>query len=344
MKRIIIVSVLLVTSIAVIVTLNQRTVAGDPIASLAGATMGTSYHIKISAEGVDAAEAKRLQDLVDNRLTIIDQLMSTYKQSSEISQFNRLAANHWLDISPETLLVIQAGQHISELSDGAFDMTVGKLVNLWGFGPTININLIPDPQNISALQQQIGYKKLQLRDTPPGILKSSEAIYLDLSAIAKGYAVDAVATVLEEQHISNYMVEIGGEIRTAGFKSNQQPWAIGIESPTAAVHNVQKVLHLSDAAMATSGDYRNYFEDNGKRYSHTIDPRSGYPIEHRLASVTVICEDCMTADALATAIMVMGPEKGLQFAELHNIPIFMIIKQGEHFTERQSTSFNPYLK
>lgn len=311
---------------------------------LSGSTMGTTYHLKIFVPPESKLNTDEISKQVSASLDKIDRLMSTYKEDSEVSRFNALPSNQWLPISEPTYHVINAAVRYSAMSDGAFDITVGKLVNLWGFGPTINVNAIPDAKNIDRLRNKIGYTKLRMRPDPMEILKESDAIYIDLSAIAKGYAVDAVAVVLEQNALHNYMVEIGGEIRTSGHKQTGQPWSIGIESPVTDQRSVQKVLHLQQSAMATSGDYRNYFEHNGQRFSHTIDPRTGYPITHKLASVTVLAETCMDADALATLLTVLGPESGMEFAEKNNLAVFMIIKTNDGFTEKSSTSFTPFLK
>ena len=311
---------------------------------LSGSTMGTTYHLKVIVPPESQLKAEEISKQVSASLDKIDRLMSTYKEDSEVSRFNALPTNQWLAISEPTYHVINAALRYSTMSDGAFDITVGKLVNLWGFGPTINVNAIPDAKNIDQLRRKIGYTKLQIHSEPMEILKESDAIYIDLSAIAKGYAVDAVASVLEQNALQNYMIEIGGEIRTSGRKQTGQPWSIGIESPVTDQRSVQKVLHLQQSAMATSGDYRNYFEHNGQRFSHTIDPRTGYPITHTLASVTVLAETCMDADALATLLTVLGPESGMKFAEQHNLAVFMIIKTSDGFKEKSSSAFTPFLK
>lgn len=345
MKRHLLIAIVALTAvITTVIYLNKySTTSGQPLL-IKGTTMGTSYHIKITPTPGSSINQQQLEKKITVRLDQIDQKMSTYKTDSDLSRFNRSDINQWIPIAEETFFVIAAGQQISALSNGAFDITVGKLVNLWGFGPTINATLVPDPQSIHQLQQRIGYQRLKLQPHPPAILKQTEHVYVDLSAIAKGYAVDAVSLVLENNGIENYLVEIGGEIRTAGHKGADLPWVIGVESPVASERAVQKLLHLGTAAMATSGDYRNYFEHEGKRFSHTIDPRSGYPIEHKLASVTVIADNCMQADALATALMVLGPELGMQFAQKNNIAAFMIIKSDTGFIEQQSAAFKPYFK
>ncbi len=342
-RSISIIIIILLLLIGGVVYLNRQA-NNDQILAVSGTTMGTSYHIKLAPQTEKQPNLVSLKEKIDARLNDIDAKMSTYKDNSEVSRFNRYLGDDWVSISPETLSVINTAQEISRLSNGAFDITVGKLVNLWGFGPTVRVAALPAINTIETLLSQVGYYKLELRQTPPAIRKSDRNIYLDLSAIAKGYAVDAIAHLLLENQIENFLVEIGGEIITHGEKYQHQPWVIGIESPVAQQRSIRKKLLLEDVAMATSGDYRNYFEENGVRYSHTIDPTTGYPIKHQLASVTVIDSTCQRADALATAIMVMGPSRGLEFARQQQLAIFMLVKQGDHFMERYSAAFKPYLK
>jgi len=344
MKRLILIITVLLLLAGGVTYLNRTQGTKIQLLSVSGTTMGTSYHIKLAPEAEKNIDLVTLKKKIDSRLSEIDQKMSTYKEDSDLSRFNRYSSDQWLEISPETFTVVAMAQKISELSNGAFDITVGQLVNLWGFGPTIHIEAMPDKNSIQTLLSQVGYRKLEIRQTPPALRKANKSIYLDLSAIAKGYAVDAVARLLIENQINNFLVEIGGEIITHGEKHNHQPWVVGIEKPISKQHSIQKRLQLHNVAMATSGDYRNYFEEQGVRYSHTIDPATGFPIKHKLASVTVIDKTCMSADALATAIMVMGPVKGLEFASQQQLAIFMLVKQGDHFIEKYSPAFGPYLE
>ncbi len=343
MKRLAIIAIILISLVGITVYLNQHNGGSKLPVAISGTTMGTSYHLKLIATDGWKVNAETLKRLITIRLAEIDNKMSTYKDNSDVSRLNKATAGKWISIDAETLVVVSAAQKISEISMGSFDVTIGKLVNLWGFGPTINLNAIPAATEISTLLEHAGYNKLELQLDPPALLKQCKSLYLDLSAIAKGYAVDAVAKLLRENGIDNFLVEIGGEIVTQGEKGVGDPWVIGIETPKAGQRVVHKRLNLRNVAMATSGDYRNYFEENGVRYSHTIDPANGYPIKHKLASVTVIDESCMRADAVATAIMVMGVKKGLKFAETQNLAIFMLIKDGAGFAEKQSSAFNTYL-
>lgn len=343
MKRPLVLLLLLFGALLVGPRLFQpETLHDNVILSLNGKTMGTSYSIRLVADQM-AADSEQLRDRIDGCLEHINDLMSTYRPASELSRINQTPAHQWFALSPETFGVLKAAQQISKQSDGAFDITVGRLVNLWGFGPTINLQHMPDAKEITRLRSALGHDRLQLRDDPPALLKAGEELALDLSAIAKGYGVDAVAQLLEQLGYHNYMVEIGGEIRTRGHKPGQQPWNIAIERPDVSGRVAQKILHLTTTAMATSGDYRNYFEQDGKRYSHTIDPRTGYPIEHRLASVSVLHDSCMMADGYATALMVLGPDAGMALAEELDLAVYMLVKDGDSFTSRRSSQFDKYL-
>ncbi|WP_207062727.1 FAD:protein FMN transferase [Motiliproteus sp. SC1-56] len=306
---------------------------------LQGATMGTSYSVKLVGPAnldLDPLQA-RLQGILDR----IEGRMSTYRDDSELSRFNREASGQWQAVSEETGRVVALGIEISELSQGAFDMTVGPLVNLWGFGPGAAISKAPSQEIIDRTREEIGYRNIEVREAPPALRKHNNA-YLDLSAIAKGYAVDQLAEALATE-TDAFLVEVGGELRAQGTKPGGEAWKIAIESPRSETRAVQRIIRVQDTAIATSGDYRNYFEENGVRYSHTIDPTSGRPIAHKLASVTVLDSSCARADALATALMVLGDERGRALAERMELAAFFIIKGDEGFVEYATPQFDPYL-
>ena len=258
---------------------------------LQGATMGTSYSVVIPhlPEGVTAKELK--QD-IDGLLDLINQQMSTYIPNSELSAVNQAEAEQWLPVSVELFQVIQLAQRVSEQSNGAFDITVGPLVNLWGFGPLDSEGTLSEPsaEAIETIRKSTGYRNLELDEDGQSVRKKASGLYLDLSAIAKGYGVDALASYLEEQGVADYLVEIGGELRARGVSQRGDAWRIALEKPHEGARDIQRVIELSDIAVATSGDYRNYVEYQGKRFSHTIDPRTGWPVSHHLASVTVLSE------------------------------------------------------
>jgi thiamine biosynthesis lipoprotein len=317
---------------------------------LSGKTMGTSYHITVIEKDGIAVNPQQLQQIIDEQLQLINQQMSTYINSSELMVLNRAPIDEWITVTPNVFDVLMLSLEVAWLSNGAFDFTLAPLVNLWGFGPAksqlaiaMEANSVPDAEAIRFALQNTGFEQLEFDVADHRVLKR-KAIHLDLSAVVKGFAVDKIAELLLFAGYSDFMVEVGGELRLQGMSPRNQPWRIAIEQPDGlSVGNVFQALSLSNKAMATSGDYRNYFEHAGKRYSHTIDPATGYPIEHALASVTVVADNAAFADAFATAINVLGPEKGLLLAEQQKVAIFMIIKSPQGFKSEYSSYFEPYL-
>ena len=311
---------------------------------ISGRTMGTTYHISLATSADESIDIQQMQQNIDSRLEHINQLMSTYIKDSELSKINQAPADTWVNVSAETAQVIQSAQQISTKTHGAFDITVGNLVNLWGFGPDINLYAIPDEERLQATLKESGHSKVKVQLSPPRIMKAHSSVYIDLSGIAKGYAVDQIAELLGDSGCPNHLVEIGGEIRSGGVKRENTSWNIGIERPISGERSVQKAIKTRDTtAMATSGDYRNYFEYKGKRYSHTIDPTNGYPIIHKLAAVSVLHTSCMLADAYATAFMVMGPERSMDFAREHNMRIYMLVKRENGFVPLTSPAFEKFI-
>ncbi|MEW5248438.1 FAD:protein FMN transferase [Microbulbifer sp. 2201CG32-9] len=309
---------------------------------LTGPTMGTRYHITLVAVPAEVDRGK-LQQAVDAELRAVNQEMSTYIPDSELMRFNRSKVGQAIPVSAPLADVVALSLDLYRRSEGAFDITVGPLVNLWGFGPEPEPELIPTPAEIEALRTVIGSDALQLQRNPD-LLTRTRAVQLDLSAIAKGHGVDRVAALLRRRGIENFLVEIGGELRTRGHNPDGQSWRVGIESPNPKGRVVQEPIRVSGKSIATSGDYRNYYQRDGVRYAHSIDPRTGRPLKHRLASVTVIADTCAEADGLATALNVMGAEAGLQLAEREGLAVFMLVKTDEGFEERFSSAFAPYLE
>ncbi|MDD2557625.1 MAG: FAD:protein FMN transferase [Desulfuromonadaceae bacterium] len=313
---------------------------GSESVTLSGRTMGTTYNVTFIRENDAKIKPDRVHQAIETRLQEINQHMSTYIPNSEISRINKAPANTPIKISPDTAHVIAAAQQVSAATQGAFDITVGNLVNLWGFGPEIKLYAIPDETKIEAILAESGYQRLELDSALLQVRKHTDSLYLDLSGIAKGYAVDEIAELLTQHGFSNHLVEIGGEIRTGGEKRAGSPWNIGIERPRTKEHSVQRIIHSSTSlSMATSGDYRNYFEHSGKRYSHTIDPKTGHPINHNLAAISVLHTSCMLADAYATAFMVMGPQRSMDFATAHDISVYMLVKEEDGFAALSSPAF-----
>ncbi len=332
-----------------------------------GEALGTSYHIKVVRHALAGEEQgsspsrQTLEEIVTRELERVNEKMSTWQDDSELSRFNQHDSAEPFALSADTLYVMQAALQVSEETDGAFDITVGPLVNAWGFGPEETAGPPPDDK-LQTLQQSVGYDKLlleiskegerlmdikaQLReqpDDPAGTaLKAHPDVYADLSAIAKGYVVDRIAEAFLLAGAEDFMVEIGGEVRAHGINAQERIWRIGIVNPALDPNAPSTgIVPLQDKAMATSGDYRNFKVDEaGNRYHHTIDPRLGRPVSHALASATVVHRSCMYADAYATALMVMGPEEALDWANEKNLAVYLIIHDGEDFTTEMSSGFD----
>ena len=312
-----------------------------PEVLLQGQTMGTTYTIKFvdPKPGIDKV---KLQAAIDVLLLEVNQQMSTYIADSELSQFNQHNQLSALEISSGLQRVLNEAIRLWQLSEGKLDVSVGPLVNLWGFGPEYRIETAPTEQQLLAVKENIGLENLTLSGNK--LSKKVAGLYIDLSTIAKGYGVDIVAEYLQKQGIAGYLVEIGGEMRVKGFKATGELWHIAIEKPITEQRSVHQVIVPKDNAVATSGDYRNYFEENGQRYSHIIDPDTGKPIDHKLVSVTVIHPSAMTADGLSTAMMVMGEQKALAFAEKNKLAAYLISKTDNGFVEQSTVKFMQYLK
>tara|TARA_B100000965_G_scaffold400962_1_gene423823 strand:- start:773 stop:1747 length:975 start_codon:yes stop_codon:yes gene_type:complete len=304
-----------------------------------GFTMGTTYSIKIKTADAVVNQEKIRAD-IEKILLEINRKMSTYIVDSELSVINFSNSLDSNLISDDLFKVISHANTISKTTNGAFDITVGPLVNLWGFGPDKSENKIPPNEEIELIKKNIGYKKIYLNKETTSIKKLHPDLYVDLSGIAKGFAVDKIALYLNSYNLENYLVEIGGELIAKGTNEDNEVWQIGIENPN---NNLVKIIGLKDIAMATSGDYRNYFEKNGVRYSHTINPNTGKPIKHKLASVTVLDKTAMNADALATAFMVLGPAKTIELANELKIGVYLIIKNDENFYEEYNEYFEPFI-
>ena len=333
---------LVVWLLAVFVLVGCIDSVKDQLVGFDGSTMGTSYSLRWVAK--DERHVAEIKQAVEERLALINQQMSTYIPESEISRFNTLRSGE-MPVSAELAGLVQRSQAISEQTDGAFDITVGPLVNLWGFGSEGRVISAPSADKIASIRTRVGYQKLGVSQNPPLLTKATN-LQVDLSAIAKGYAVDQLASLLLTKGINNYLVEIGGELKLSGNKPNGELWRIAIEAPLTTERAAQNVLPISNIAMATSGDYRNYFEENGVRYSHTINPLTGAPIKHALVSVTVLHPSCADADALATALMVLGDKKGVEFAKRHDLAAYFLIKaqEGGEFESFATAKFDALIK
>ncbi len=309
--------------------------------TLSGATMGTYYQVKYFPNDL-APSASTVQSEIDLVLADIVDLMSTYEVDSEVSRFNRLGLKQWFVLSERTYQVLELAQQISADSQGLFDVTIGPLVDLWGFGVIQTGDKLPKASDIQKGLDRVGYQKLELNADLKSVRKLAD-VSIDLSAIAKGYAVDQVAQVLKRQGLDRFMVEIGGELAISGVKPNGRAWQVAIESPDVQMRRVHTVLRVRDVGIATSGDYRNYFEYEGQRYTHTLDPRSGYPVSHALASVTVIAASTVLADAWATALLAAGLQQAMALAQQHNLAAVFISRIEGSYVEQYSQQAKQYL-
>ncbi|GGE95670.1 FAD:protein FMN transferase [Kangiella profundi] len=305
---------------------------------LSGNTMGTTYNLTFESNNVSVEE---LKGAVTQELETINQLMSTYIPDSEINKFNALTNDQCFAFSDATWLVLVAAKDIYHQTNGAFDITVGPLIQRWGFDAAEYNDKVPAEEEVIALKQSVGTEKLRFDYQGQCISKASPELTINLSAIAKGYAVDQIANIMEQFEITNYLVEIGGETKGHGVNLHGFPWRIAVEKPASGIHQQQLlIVALSNNSIATSGDYRNYFEVNGQRFSHTIDPATGYPITHNLTSVSVIHPSNMYADAYATAFSVMGYDRTQQFAQQHQLPIFLVKNEDDRLTTFANELFN----
>ena len=311
--------------------------------------MGTTYTVKYLTDS-NTSPAQPTQAELDALLREVNRQMSTYQTDSEISRFNQMkAAQGAMSISNDFATVVAEAIRLNQFTEGALDVTIGPLVNLWGFGPDKRIHKTPTSAELAQTIPNIGIDKIHLTlpqaNQAAQLSKATDHVYLDLSAIAKGFGVDKIATYLEQLGIQNYLVEIGGELRAKGKNPQQQIWNVGIEQPQILQKQTsQIVVPLNNQALATSGDYRNFqIDSTGKRLSHIIHPQTQQPISHQLASISVIADNAMTADGLSTGLFVLGEERALALAEQHQLAIFLIIKTEQGFETKMSSAFQKLL-
>lgn len=295
-----------------------------------GKTMGTTYHVKVATSVFRST--RPLQSRIDKRLEEINRSMSTFLPGSEISRFNAMdSAGESLTVSDDFFNVMQTAENLYHITDGALDGTVMPLVDLWGFGPGGYTGRVPDHAEIERSLLSVGFSGVELK-AENRLIKSKPHIKLDLAAIAKGYGVDALAKLLLDLGFKNFLVEIGGEVFAEGVRKDGKKWRVGINRPVedAALDDVYHVVTLKGKAMATSGDYRNFFELGGRRYSHIIDPRNGYPVANGVVSASVVADKCVLADGLATAMMVMGAEKAVALAnQMAGVSCLVVVRGAD---------------
>jgi len=310
---------------------------------LSGASMGTTWHVTAILPARVISDETQLLEGIESRLEAVNASMSTYRPESEISRFNSAPVGDWFSISPDFYQVLSTAMAISWQSGGAYDVTVGPLVNLWGFGPDGSDVETPSSETVTAMLERVGQDKLGVDGEGSRIRKLAD-LYLDFSSIAKGFAVDEMSRWLAGEGIDDYLVEVGGEMRVSGMSGRGDPWRVAIEKPDSNSLGIQRAIRLSNVAVATSGDYRNFFEVDGVRYSHTIDPRTGYPVAHELVSVTVVHPSAMIADAWATALTVLGAQDAWTVAQAEGLAVYFIQRDGEGFQSRYTEAFAPYLE
>jgi len=314
--------------------------AGPDLDVFRGEAFGTSWQVSVVSGGLTPERRVELTGTIGATLERVDALMSHYRDDSELSRFNRSEGLDPFPVSAETLEVLLLAREVGALSGGALDVTVAPLVNAWGFGPGPRPGDVPGEERIAALLELVGSDRIAVDASASTLARTRPGVMLDLSAVAKGYAVDLVSEALAAEGLENALVEVGGEVRAAGRNASGAPWRIGVELPESGLPALHGIVPLSGRALATSGEYRNYRIVDGVRSSHTVDPRTGHPIRHALASVSVIADTCARADALATALNVLGPEEGWQLATAHDLAALFLVAGGEgEFEDRRTAAF-----
>lgn len=309
---------------------------GESIESFGGPTMGSQYSLKyVTAVGVPEPAVLKVE--VDSLLAEIDRQMSGWRADSDLSRFNRLPAGACQAMPAAVLTLVRVGEQLAQESGGAFDLTLAPLLELWGFGPQSRGEQVPSAEQIAAARAAVGHRHLSIEGER---LCKAAAVQLDLNSIAAGYSVDRIGQRLAELGVQSYVLDVTGELKAVGRKPDGEPWRIAIEEPRDDRQVAQKVLELDGLGVSTSGDYRNYFERDGQRYSHTLDPQTGAPIRHRLAAVTVLDPSALRADGLSTLLMVLGPERGFAHAEQAGIAAFFVTRTDRGFATRGTSAFN----
>lgn len=308
---------------------------------LSGPTMGTTYTVKVATPPA-SVDATIVRVAIDDVLAQIDRSMSGYRADSEVARFNTSASTQWYDVSADVAAVVQASLDISDASGGVFDVTVAPLVAAWGFGPAGESQVLPSAEQIAQVETTVGYRKLHVRLDPPALRKDVAGLSIDLNGIAPGFAVDRLADRLQGLRIENFMIDIGGEIRARGRNARGEPWHIAVEHPVDTQRTPYASVWLDGAAVSTSGEYRDYYDRDGRRYSHTVDPRTGRTLEREPGSVAVIAPSAAQADGWATALNVLGPRDGLVLATQRRLPALFIARVGSDWQSQATPEFARY--
>ncbi|MBI4694334.1 MAG: FAD:protein FMN transferase [Gammaproteobacteria bacterium] len=307
-----------------------------------GPTMGTSYHLEVAARDATPFPRAQLEAGIAVILATLDRGLSTYRPDSDLSRFNAARTREWVPVSADVAVVVAEAQRISALTNGAFDVTVGPLVNAWGFGPVKKPQTVPSEAEIAQAKQDIGFRKLHVRLEPPALRKDDPAMVIDLNAIGPGLAIDQLAAFLEREGHGDYLVELGGEVLSKGRKPDGSAWRIGIENPLATPRALVATAEVEGQALSTAGDYRAYFDAGGRRYSHILDPRTGRPITHALTSVSVVAPSALSANGWDTALMVMGPDEARALAEQQKLAALFVIRTPAGFRTESTSGFRAY--
>lgn len=310
--------------------------SGDGLERFGGPTMGSTYSVKY-IRGPSGPDVAHVQPEVEAILAEVDQQMSTYRSDSDIERFNGLPANSCQTMPAGVLALVRVGEQLSIDSDGSYDLTVEPLLDLWGFGPQARVEQVPTPEQLAVVRQRVGYGHLHIDGDQ---LCKDAPVEVDFNSIAAGYAVDRISARMQALGIGSFLVEATGELKAVGKKADGSPWRVALEAPRDDERVVEKTIEFDGYGVSTSGDYRNYFEQDGHRYSHTLDALTGAPIDHALASVTVIDHSTLMADGLSTLLLILGPERGWAFAEQHKIAAFFVIRVDKRFIIRSNPEFD----
>jgi len=304
-----------------------------------GLSMGSTYTVKIAAKTLSETALATAEQAVAAALADVVTVMSHYEPGSELSRLNRHPLGEPFAVSPGTFSVFEMAQRVHAASEGAFDVAIGRAVDAWGFGPSDRPRRVLPAEAVREMQREHAAGALAL-DSRAGTVTRQAPVLANLSGIAKGYGVDRAALALDALGLGDYMVEVGGEIRTRGRNAQGRAWQLAIERPDAMPQQALLIVPLEGRSLATSGDYRNYFEQGGRRYSHEIDPASAAPVSHALASVSVVADDCTQADAWSTALFVLGPERGLATAERLGLAAYFVLRRPDgSFAEMPTPAF-----
>jgi FAD:protein FMN transferase len=317
----------------------------SPSTAISGRAMGTVWSVKFVQPGSHAhLDPAMVSKRVAEKLEQLENIFSTYRLHSELSQFNATKHTDWIAVAPEMVRVAEESRRISELTNGAFDVTIDPLVRLWGFGAQRRSNSMPTASEIAAARKLVDWRQLESRPTPPALRKVTPGVSADFSSMAKGFAADVVSETLISLGASNHLAQVGGDVKSAGEGIDGRGWPVAVEQPLDETRAVAGVVLLDGLALSTSGDYRNFFVSGGRRYGHIIEPRTGEPPTHGLALVSVIHPSCATSSALATALFVLGPEEGFRIAVEHQLACLFIIRSETGLAYRATSQFSTRLR